>query len=225
MRGYLRWLTVSLCVLLSCGGSTDGNSASSKGDGRNLGDVDGAFGDGDQADDANAHRDAVPPVEGGLGDVSPNAHISFIVLPDDGRASILNAIKGATKSIHLEMYLLTDHYAIESLIAARAAGRDVSVILEQAPYPNVTANQAAYDALKGGGVAVVWSRGPYALTHSKFFVIDSSTAYVMTLNFTASGLSYNREYAAINSDPVDVAAAETLFAADLSGAVTKVVGS
>ena len=36
----------------------------------------------------------------------------------------------------------------------------------------------------------------------------------MTLNLTAAGLSGNREYAAIDDDPADVAAAEAVFAAD-----------
>ncbi len=37
---------------------------------------------------------------------------------------------------------------------------------------------------------------------------------VLTLNLTGAGLGGNREYAAVDDDPTDVAAAEAIFAAD-----------
>ena len=41
----------------------------------------------------------------------------------------------------------------------------------------------------------------------------------MTLNLTGAGLGGNREYAAVDDDAADVAAAEAMFAADETGGV------
>jgi cardiolipin synthase len=160
-------------------------------------------------DTALPATDATPP--------PATASISVVVLPDDGRYVVTNAIKAATKSIHVEVYLLTDTDVIDALIAAKKAGRDVGVLLEKAPYPTTTANQAAYDTLAAGGVAVSWTTGLYPLTHSKTMIVDGAKAYVMTLNLTASGLRYNREYIAVDGDPVDVAEAEAVYTADKAG--------
>jgi cardiolipin synthase len=152
--------------------------------------------------------------------VPPGTHstnVTLVVEPDDGEAKILDAIKNATKSIHLEMYLFSDNVARDALIAAKKAGKEVKVLLEKAPYPVTNANVTDYNALLAGGVDVRWTNGTFQLTHSKFFVVDGAAAYVMTLNFTTSGLAGNREYAAIDTDPDDVAQAEAVFGADFSG--------
>ena len=152
--------------------------------------------------------DAPPP--------PPSSPITLDVFPDDGKTVITKAIKAATKSVHVEVYLLTDSYVVDALVAAKGAGREVSVLLEKSPYPDLTANQSAYDTLKAGGVNVAWTTGLYQLTHAKLMIIDAATAYIMTLNLTASGVLSNREYAAIDTDPADVAEAEQIFAADFA---------
>ena len=175
----------------------------------------------DTAGDTKTTSDSSPPppVDGGPGVDStvPAGPLSLVVLPDDGKYVVLNAIKAATKSIHVEVYLMTDTDVSDALIGAKKAGRDVSVLLEKSPYPDPTANKPAFDALTAGGVKVAYTTGLYPLTHSKFMVLDAATVYVMTLNLTASGVRYNREYAAIDTDATDVAEAEQIFAADLAG--------
>ncbi len=143
--------------------------------------------------------------------------VTLVVMPDDGQAKIYDPIRNATKSVHLEMYLLTDDTAVSALIAAKKAGRDVRVILEHYPYPVTNANDTTYKTLAAAGVDVHWTTTKYQLTHSKFFVVDGTVAYVMTLNFTNAGVGGNREYAAIDRDPDDVAQAEAVFTADLTG--------
>ena len=46
----------------------------------------------------------------------------------------------------------------------------------------------------------------------------------MTLNLTDAGLGGNREYAALDDDAADVAAAEAVFAADETGDVAGAAG-
>jgi cardiolipin synthase A/B len=142
---------------------------------------------------------------------------SLVVLPDDGAGKVLDAIRNATTSVHLEMYMLTDRSAIDALVAAKKAGREVKVLVEKSPYGAPTANDSAVSTLKGNGVDVKTTTGLYALTHSKLLVVDHTTAHVMTLNFTFAGLSGNREYDAVTTDEGDVAQAEAIFAADFAG--------
>jgi phosphatidylserine/phosphatidylglycerophosphate/cardiolipin synthase-like enzyme len=81
-------------------------------------------------------------------------------------------------------------------------------------------NQPAYDFLRSRGVEVAWSSGRYFATHEKTFVIDDSTAVVMSLNLTERYYATSRDVALIDRDPRDVAAIESVFNADLHGAQT-----
>ena len=120
----------------------------------------------------------------------------------------------------MEMYLLTDAGAIAAVAERAAAGCDVRVILEPAPYQQDGANQSAYDQLVAAGVDVRWSLPRFTYTHAKAFTIDHRRLAILTLNLTGAGLAGNREYAALDDDPTDVAAAEAIFTADALGAAT-----
>ena len=133
---------------------------------------------------------------------------------------MLDLIASAHGSLWMEMYLLTDAGAIAAIAGRAAAGCEVRVILEPAPYQADGANQTAYDQLAAAGVDVRWSLPRFTYTHAKAFTIDHKRLAVLTLNLTGAGLGGNREYAAIDDDPTDVAAAETIFTADRLGAAT-----
>ncbi len=150
------------------------------------------------------------------------APVALAVEPDAGPQAILDLIASARTSLWMEMYLLTSADAIAALGARAAAGCDVRVILEPAPYQDAAGNQAAFAQLAGAGVDVRWSTARFTYTHAKTFTIDHARLAVLTLNFTGAGLAGNREYAAVDDDPTDVAAAETIFAADELGAATAV---
>src|SRR6185312_10829156 len=116
------------------------------------------------------------------------------------------------------MYLLTNKTIIHDLEYANAKGVKVRVILEQHPYGDSesgpSTNQSAYDQLDAAGIAVHWTSGRYALTHEKSMVIDRSTAYILTLNFTASAFTKNREFGVVDHNQADVAETEAIFSAD-----------
>jgi len=86
------------------------------------------------------------------------------------------------------------------------------------------ANQSAFDALTAAGAAVRWSTPRFTFTHAKTLIVDHARLLVMTLNLTAAGLGGNREYAAIDDDAGDVAAAEAIVAADETGDVAAAAG-
>ncbi|HEY5089603.1 MAG TPA: phospholipase D-like domain-containing protein [Polyangia bacterium] len=144
----------------------------------------------------------------------------LVVEPDAGPQAVLDLITSARASLWMEMYLLTDDRAIAAIAGRAAAGCDVRVILEPAPYQDAGANQTAFDRLAAAGVDVRWSTARFTYTHAKTFTIDHVRLAVLTLNLTTAGLTGNREYAALDDDPTDVAAAETIFAADALGATT-----
>jgi cardiolipin synthase len=146
--------------------------------------------------------------------------VQLLVEPDAGAAAVLDLISSARASLWMEMYLLTSDDAIAALAARAAAGCDVRVILEPAPYQDAGANQTAYDRLAAAGVDVRWSTARFTYTHAKSFTIDHARLVILTLNLTTAGLDGNREYAAIDDDPTDVAAAEAIVAADQLGAAT-----
>ncbi len=127
------------------------------------------------------------------------------------------------------MYLLTDARAIAALAERARAGCDVRVILEPAPYLNEDANQAAYAELTAAGAVVRWSTPRFSFTHAKTLIVDHARLVVMTLNLTGAGIGGNREYAAVDDDAADIAAAEAVFAADetgdLAGAAGRVITS
>jgi phosphatidylserine/phosphatidylglycerophosphate/cardiolipin synthase-like enzyme len=142
---------------------------------------------------------------------------TLLVEPDDGPAPVLAFLRGAQRSIALEVYLLTDDEAIQALVDLRADGRDVQVILEPHPFGADGANQPAFDRLAAAGVGVAWSSPRFALTHTKTMVADGRRALVMTLNLTRAGLRGNREYAIADDAPIDVADASATLMADRLG--------
>jgi phosphatidylserine/phosphatidylglycerophosphate/cardiolipin synthase-like enzyme len=143
--------------------------------------------------------------------------VRVLVEPEAGPDAVLSLFAGARRSLWMEMYLLTDEGAIQTLVEQRRAGVDVRVVLEPHPYLADGANDAAFDRLAAAGALVTWASPRFALTHAKVAVIDGARLVVLTLNLTRSGLAGNREYAVVDDDARDVAAAQALVAADLTG--------
>ena len=162
-----------------------------------------------------------PPDAGPAGIARP---VALLVEPDAGPDAIVDLVAAARTSIWIEMYLLTDERAVAALADRARAGCDVRVILEPAPYMDDGANQPAFDALTAAGALVRWSTPRFTFTHAKAMVIDHARLVVMTLNLTGAGLRGNREYAAIDDDAGDIAAAEAVFAADETGDIATAAG-
>jgi phosphatidylserine/phosphatidylglycerophosphate/cardiolipin synthase-like enzyme len=92
-------------------------------------------------------------------------------------------------------------------------------MLEPHPF-GVGSVSRTLDELKAAGVKAQYTSPDFALTHEKGMIIDSSTAYIMTSNFSRSALggyssgTKNREYGIIDSNPQDVQAVMAIFIAD-----------
>lgn len=176
--------------------SSGGDSTSPDGD---PGDVPGEGGSSGGIDQASIPR---------------SSNVTIQVQPSDSNAAIIAAIKGAKTSVHMTMYLLTNNDVEDALIALHKAGKDVKVVLNKNFPSNGGDNTDTYSKLKGQGVDVVYAPGSYTFTHEKAVIIDGEKVLIMTMNLTASSAKDNREFIATDSDPDDVAAAESIFDAD-----------
>jgi len=147
--------------------------------------------------------------------------VHIYVEPDDGESVITGAIKSASKSVWLEIYILTDRNVIRALEEAANHGLDVKVMLEPHPVGGGSSVSRTLDELKAAGVNAQYTSPDFALTHEKGMIIDGTTAYIMTSNFSRSALggsssssTRNREYGIIDSNPQDVQAVMAIFTAD-----------
>ncbi|MDB5098278.1 MAG: hypothetical protein JWM80_2699 [Cyanobacteria bacterium RYN_339] len=149
---------------------------------------------------------------------------TLYVLPEAGPGFLHEAIAKAKRVIRLEVYILTEQGVVDGLIAAKARGVDVQVMVEPKPYnpgnPNLPlpVNHKAINALRAGGVAVADTNPAYTYTHAKFMSVDDAVTFVSTANFTKTGLGVdpkgNREYVVEDRAPADVAEFVRVFQAD-----------
>src|SRR5438132_473332 len=147
--------------------------------------------------------------------------VQVFVEPDAGEHPITDAIASAKKSVWLEIYLLTDRNVIRALEEAANRGVDVRVMLEPHPFGGGSPSRTK-DQLKAAGAKVEDSDPSFALTHEKGMIIDATTTYIMTSNFSRAALGgssgssgfRNREYDIVDTNPQDVQAVSAIFQAD-----------
>jgi phosphatidylserine/phosphatidylglycerophosphate/cardiolipin synthase-like enzyme len=169
------------------------------------------------------HLSSVAPVSSGVAALPlaapPDAgRDTLIVEPDDGMSGIDHLLASPRHTLDLTMYELSDPTAESALAADAARGVQVRVLLDGGFQRS--RNTPAYDFLAGRGVKVYWSSRRYTVTHEKAFVIDGSTAVVMSLNLTAQYYATSRDVAVVDHDRHDVTAIEGVFEADIRGSPT-----
>jgi phosphatidylserine/phosphatidylglycerophosphate/cardiolipin synthase-like enzyme len=158
--------------------------------------------------------------------VGANATVTIAVEPESGVNVILNAIKGAQKSIWVEMYDFSDSDVAGALAGAANAGLDVQLLYE--PNNNLdvllpfSSNGQQPPGWAQPNRAIKTNGNPVSYHHGKFMLIDGSTAYIMTTNFTAQALGgngqvANREYIICDTDPQDAQVLAAIFQADKQG--------
>ncbi len=149
--------------------------------------------------------------------------VSVFVEPDAGDSNITNAILNAQKSVWVEMYLLSDRNVLRALEESAHKGIDVRVMLEMHPFGGGGSPQKTLDQLLAAGAKAQPSDPDFTLTHEKGMIIDGTTAYIMTSNFTRAALggtsggrsgTTNREYDIVDNNAQDVQAVIAIFNAD-----------
>jgi cardiolipin synthase len=139
---------------------------------------------------------------------------SVMILPDDSAKPILDAIAAASTSIAVKMFLFSDPALLKAVIAAKRRGVHVRVMLNPERRNGERENVATRKTLERAGVDVKDANPAFALTHEKSMVVDQSTAFVKSLNWTTKNLTKTRDYAVITPRKRDVAEIVECFDAD-----------
>jgi cardiolipin synthase len=138
---------------------------------------------------------------------------SLLTEPAAGFSRVYRLISGASRSVDMTMYELSDTTAEHDLAAAARRGVRVRVILDER---EKSENSAAYRYLTARRVRVTWSSSRFAYTHQKTLVIDHATAVIMTANLTSRYYATSRDFVVIDSRRADVDAIEKVFDADFA---------
>jgi phosphatidylserine/phosphatidylglycerophosphate/cardiolipin synthase-like enzyme len=117
----------------------------------------------------------------------------------NSESEIISLIRGAEKSIDIEMYVFSNSRLRDELSYAAERGISVRVILESRL--DGGQNEKMTDFLLSHGVFVRWASLSYKLTHSKFMIIDGKKVLVGSINFSDSATTKNREAAVIFEGP------------------------
>jgi len=148
---------------------------------------------------------------------SPTPTVSrpfLFVEPDDGITPLLSLIQGARQSLDVTVYLITSTEIVRALSSAARRGVQVRVLLERHPYGGSESNKRVAAALQKAGVDVRYSSPAFRYTHQKSIIVDHRAGAILTMNFTYSSFTRNREYGVIVREPGYVSEMQHVFDAD-----------
>jgi phosphatidylserine/phosphatidylglycerophosphate/cardiolipin synthase-like enzyme len=134
--------------------------------------------------------------------------------PGSGTTPLVALIASARHTIDGEVYLLSSRPVLAALEGAAARGVTVQIALEQHPDGGGALPKTAYSALAGHKVQVRWTNPAFRFTHAKYLVVDDTSAWIGTMNWTTSAFVRNREFGIRDTDPAVVRQAEAVFTAD-----------
>ena len=160
---------------------------------------------------------ACPGCVGLINSATPPAHAAdanyqLIQEPDGGYAAIIGLISGATRSLRMTMYELTDPAAVKALIDDHHRGVDTRVILDAAFHGRQT-NTDAFQQLSDAGVGVRWAPNG-VIYHQKTITVDEATSAVGTGNLEPQYYSTSRDAWVLDTNLTDVAAIAATFDTD-----------
>lgn len=164
-------------------------------------------------DDDPPGADAGTDATGGAGCSarSPRAAApETFVGPAGLQARLAGLIDGAKTSLDIAMYLFTMTSLADRVIAARARGVAVRVMLD----PDHPGNATVRARL--GSASVPHRNAPtlYSYSHAKYLVIDQQAAVIMSANLTVDAMNSERNYGMLDRDPDDVADLRAIFEMD-----------
>ncbi|MGH7328990.1 MAG: phospholipase D-like domain-containing protein, partial [Polyangiaceae bacterium] len=97
------------------------------------------------------------------------------------------------------MFHLSERSMVDALLAAKARGVDVRIILDEKNLRSKSAKKIA-DELASHGVVVTPSSPGFSITHVKAMILDDRRAVVMSLNLTTI-YDKTRDYGVVTEDP------------------------
>jgi phosphatidylserine/phosphatidylglycerophosphate/cardiolipin synthase-like enzyme len=139
---------------------------------------------------------------------------ALIVLPDDSARPIVDAIRGAKRSLRIKMFVFSDPQILNEVIAARHRGVDVKVMLNAERRDGERDNDHTRNVLDRRHVEVHDANPAFELTHEKSMVVDDGVAFVKSFNWTTKNFTETRDYAVMTSSKREVSEIVEAFEAD-----------
>jgi phosphatidylserine/phosphatidylglycerophosphate/cardiolipin synthase-like enzyme len=167
-----------------------------------------------------------------------NVTVTTFVSPDCSSEMFTYAVDRASDEILLNVYEFSSPTMADSLIAARARGVNVSVLVEGGPVGGISTDEkSAIWRMNAGGIPVFQMASgkdvhpPYRYDHAKYVVIDHKAVLLTSENFKYSGfppagLNSNRGWGVYLEDPALAKYFSTVYRTDsLSPSVIPINGS
>jgi len=129
------------------------------------------------------------------------------------RSALTAALRGARRSVEVEIFVLTDPDVISELAAALRRGARVRVLLD----PGQDVNRPGVSLLRSVGVEARWYPvPPGAKLHAKAGLFDRRKLLLGSANWSESGLSINHELDVLSEEPAATADFASRFEKDWS---------
>jgi cardiolipin synthase A/B len=167
-----------------------------------------------------------------------NVSVTTFVSPDCSNEVFMDAINRASVTVFVNMYEFSSPSLGASLVAAKARGVDVRVLVEGGPVGGITpAEKSLIWTVNRSGIPVVsmisskTEHAPYRYDHAKYIVIDNTSLLLTSENFKNSGLppegmGGNRGWGVLLRDPGLAGYFTEVFSADsCSGSVVPYTGT
>lgn len=138
----------------------------------------------------------------------------LIVLPDDTAQPILDAIRSASRTLRIKMFVFSEPRLIKAVSAAQKRGVTTRVLLNKVRRSGQEDNHPVRTALERAGVDVKASNPAFDVTHEKSMVVDDETAFVKSFNWTPKNLTESRDYGVVTRHAHDVSEIADCFDAD-----------
>jgi cardiolipin synthase A/B len=140
---------------------------------------------------------------------------TLTVAPVNGHEQFNRAFDQAHKTIDMVMYRLTEPESVQHILAARARGVDIRIIIDQ---KGITGSAIeVFKKLKAAGVNIVPSSNAFSITHEKAAVFDSQYAIISTINLTRTA-DYSRDFGILTYAPHVIAEMNRVFEVDWKNA-------
>jgi phosphatidylserine/phosphatidylglycerophosphate/cardiolipin synthase-like enzyme len=139
---------------------------------------------------------------------------SLIVLPEDTVQPILDAIRLATKTLRIKMFVFSDSVLMKALTTAHENGVEVRVMLNPARRSGQAENAESRKTLEAAGIEVIDSNPAFDVTHEKSMIVDDEMAFVQSLNWKPENFTDTRDYAILTRHRHEVDDIGRCFEAD-----------
>jgi phosphatidylserine/phosphatidylglycerophosphate/cardiolipin synthase-like enzyme len=155
---------------------------------------------------------------------SPQSIPDFVVLSPNSRPRLLALIATARKSIQLEVENFSDTAMMNALIAAQKKGVKVQVMMPRCDMTSNDFDMPAARTLRDGGVEVRLMGSPMSADlpyiHQKSIIIDETSFFMGSENFSFNSLEKARELGVIVSEAPKVRQMVDTFNQDFGVSLT-----